>query len=89
MCHRVVSEDPLLILYCHDRYKTQRICDEAVDDCLVALKSILESFVTSKMLEKIDNAVHANNDVLFYNQDFEKVKFIANQRHSCCRSWWN
>ena len=32
MCDRVVSEDPLLIVYSPDKYKTQRMCDEAVDD---------------------------------------------------------
>ena len=25
--------------------------------------------------------MHTNNDVPFYNQDFEKIKFITNQRH--------
>ena len=29
-----------LIVYCLDKYKTQKICDEAVDDCLAALKFI-------------------------------------------------
>ena len=34
----VVSEDPFLIEYCPDIYKTQRMCDEDVDDSLAALK---------------------------------------------------
>ena len=33
------------------------------------------------MLEKLDNVLHANDDILFYNEDFAKVKFTANQRH--------
>ena len=33
------------------------------------------------MLEKFDNALHANDDILFFNEDFNKVIFIANQRH--------
>ena len=56
--------------------------DEAVDDCLVALKFIPDWFVTSKMLEKFDNALHANDDILSYNKNFDKVIFIANQRHT-------
>ena len=28
----VVSEDPFLIAYCHNKYVTQKMCDEAVDD---------------------------------------------------------
>ena len=36
-----------------------------------------------KMLEKLDNSLQA---ILFYNEDFDKVPFIACQRHYCCRS---
>ena len=70
-----------LIVYCPYGYKTQRAYDEAVDDCITALKFIPYCFVTSKMLEKSDDALHANDDLLSYNEDFDKVKFIANQRH--------
>ena len=45
-----------------------------------ALKFIPGWFVTSKMLQKLDNALHANDDILCYNEDFDKVTFIANQR---------
>ena len=37
MCERIVSEDLFLIVHCPDKYKTQRKCDEALDDC-VAVK---------------------------------------------------
>ena len=53
------------MFYYPDEYKTQRMCDEAVDDCLVALKFIPDWFVTSKMLEKFDNTLHADYDILF------------------------
>ena len=33
------------------------------------------------MLEKLDNALHANDDILFYSEDFDKVFFIAFQIH--------
>ena len=33
------------------------------------------------MLEKLDNALHANDDILFYSEDFDKVLFIAFQIH--------
>ena len=51
ICHRVVSGDPFMIAYCSHGYKTQRMCDEAVNDCLATLKFIPDWFVTSKMLE--------------------------------------
>ena len=31
------------------------------------------------MLEKLDDALHANDDILFYNEDFDKAGFIFNQ----------
>ena len=52
MCDKVVSEDDFLIVYCPDKYITQKICDEAVDDSLAALKLVPNWFVTSKMIKK-------------------------------------
>ena len=40
MCERVVSEDLFLIVYCPDKYKTQIMFDEAIDDCLATSKDI-------------------------------------------------
>ena len=51
MSDRVVSEDPFLIIYCPDKFKIQRMCDEAVDDFLAALKLISDWFVTSKIIK--------------------------------------
>ena len=45
------------------------------------MSSSIDWFVTSKMLGKLNNALHANDDILFYNADFDKVSFIASQRH--------
>ena len=36
----VVSEGFSLVVYWSDKYKTQRMCDEAIDDCLIALKLV-------------------------------------------------
>ena len=47
MCERVISEGHFMLVYCPDRYKTQRMCDKAVDHCLEALKFIPDWFVTS------------------------------------------
>ena len=51
MCSRVVSEDPFLIVYCPDKCKTQRLCFEAVDGSLAALKLVSHWFVKSKMIK--------------------------------------
>ena len=34
-----------------------------------------------KRLQNLSNAFNAHDDILFYNEDFNKVTFIANQRH--------
>ena len=35
-------KNPFQIVYCPDNYKTQRMCDKAVDGCLAALKFICD-----------------------------------------------
>ena len=32
-------------------------------------------------MKKFYNTLHANDDILFYNDNFDKVTFIANQGH--------
>ena len=33
MCYKVISEEPFMLKCCLDRYKTQEMCDKAVDGC--------------------------------------------------------
>ena len=33
------------------------------------------------MLQKPDKILHANDDIPFYDEDFDKVTFITNQTH--------
>ena len=40
MCDRIVSDGPFSIRYVPDQYKAQQTCDEAVEDCLAALKFV-------------------------------------------------
>ena len=85
-----VSEDPFMLIYCPNRCKTQKKkkkkSDEAVNDCLVALKFIPDWIVTSKTLEKFHDALLANDDysfsllaLLFFDEDFSKVTLFANR----------
>ena len=50
-----------MTVYCPGKYKSQRMCDEAVDDSPVALKLIPEWFFTSKMNKKVYNAFHVDD----------------------------
>ena len=76
---RVVSEDPFMIVYLPDKYKTQRMCDEAVDDSLEALKLIPDWFVTSKIIEKLYTALYADENILYFNEDSGDVIFCCNE----------
>ena len=50
MCNKVISENPFMLKYCPSKYITQNMFDEAVDDCLAALKFVPDWFVGSKMI---------------------------------------
>ena len=81
MCNKTVDNYPHTLTFVLNCYITQNMCHEAVDGCLAALKFISDWFVTSKMYEKSDNALHANDDIL-YNEDFDKATIT----YSSCRS---
>ena len=53
-----------MVKYCLHRYKTQEICDKAIDDFLPALKFVHDWFVTNKMLENYSNVVFSNDDIV-------------------------
>ena len=38
MCGKVVTKDLFMLKYCLDKYKTQEVCDKAVDSVLPTLK---------------------------------------------------
>ena len=53
MIKRVVEKEPFMLKYIIDKYKTQQVCDKAVDAYLPALQTVTDWFVTNKMLEKL------------------------------------
>ena len=65
MCDRVVSKDYFSIVYCPEKYKAQRMCDEAVDGSLAAPKLIPDWFVTGKMI-KLFAALYADENILYF-----------------------
>ena len=65
MCDKVISENLFILAYCLGRYKIQKMCNEAVDDCLVALRFIPNWFVTIKMIKNLLTDLYAAKYTLF------------------------
>ena len=55
------------------------MCDEAVDDCLAALDFVPDSFVASKMIEKLFTALYGDEIILNFNEDSSDVTFSCNE----------
>ena len=55
------------------------MCDEAVDDCLAALDFVPDSFVASKMIEKLFTALYGDEIILNFNEDSSYVTFSCNE----------
>ena len=54
------------------------MCDEAVDDSLATLKLIPVLFVTSKMIKKLFTVLHANENILYFNENSGNLVFNCN-----------
>ena len=67
-----------MLKYCLDRYKTQEMCDKAVDNFLSALKFVPDWFVKSKMIKNPDDAIFSN-DIFFFDEDSGNVTFSSNK----------
>ena len=78
LCYIVIPEDPSLIVYCPDKYKTQRMRDEAVEDCLAALRLVSDWFVTSEMIKKLFTALYADENILYFNESSGDAVFNCN-----------
>ena len=64
---------------CCKAVKTQRMCDEVVDDSLAALRLITDWFVTSKMIKELYTALNADENILYCNEDSANVVFSCNE----------
>ena len=49
------------------------MCDEALDDYLAESNLFLIDFFNVKCLKELVNALHTNDVILFYNEDFNKT----------------
>ena len=76
MCNKVVFEETCMLKYCLNRYKSQEMCDKAVDAFLRTLNFFPDWFGPNKMLEKLYDVVFSNDDIVFFNEDSDFVAFF-------------
>ena len=75
---KVVSKEPFMMLkYCPGKYKTQEMCDKAVDFYLITLMFVLDWFVTNKMLEKLYNSIFCNSNIFFHDAGSNIIIFLT------------
>ena len=79
MCDKIVTENPFMLKYCPDKYMTQKMCDEVVDDFLPTLNFVRDWFVTSKMIKKLFTALYADESILYFDEDSGNVVFSCNE----------
>ena len=77
LCDKLIFNKPFLLKNCFESYKTQEMCDEAGDACMLALKFVPDWSVTSEIIKKIDNAVFSNHYIIFGDIDSETVSFFS------------
>ena len=64
-----------MLKYYLDRYKTERMCDKAVDDFLITLKFVTDWFVTSAAIKNFHNALFTDDDIFFFDAHSANVIF--------------
>ena len=79
MCDRVFSKDPFSTVLFPDKYQTQRMCDEAADDFLAALKLIPDWFVTIKMIKKLFK-VKISGKIVGFLTFFNEIQHLVRER---------
>ena len=68
-----------MVKYCFDRYKTQEMHDKAVDNFLSTHKVFPDWFVTSRMFKNLSNALFADDNILFFDEDSGSVTFSVDE----------
>ena len=66
-CDIFFPEDTFLIVICSNKYITHRMCDEALNDSLKALRLMPDRFVTSKIIDKLFTTLSAGEHILYCN----------------------
>ena len=79
ICDKFVSLYPFFNSNCPNKYKTQIMCNETVDDPLVVLKLIPNWFVTTKMIKKLFYCFVRKWWFTLFFEDSGDVTFFCNE----------
>ena len=74
-----ISDDLFLIVYCPNKYITEKTCNEAVYDSAAALKLIPDWLVTNNMIKKLSTTLNVDENILYFNEDSGNVVFNCNE----------
>ena len=77
MSDKGVSGKPFMLKYCLNRYKSQEMCDKAVDAFLTTSKFVPNWPFTKKMLENPDDVVFSNDEIDLDDTDSDFVTFYS------------
>ena len=75
MHDRIVCDNSFLILYCRDKYITQK----SGMNLLIILQLLSDWFVTRKMIEKLFTALYAHKNIPYFYEDSDNVVFNCNK----------
>ena len=81
MCNKSFSSYPSTIKYVPDQFKTQEICDKAVDKCYFVFNFVSDQFKTEKMCNEV-----VSNDLfkLKYCHDRHKIQNTCDKAVDDC-----
>ena len=79
MCDNVVSDDSFMLKYRLDKCKTKKMCYKAINDFPQALRFVPDWFATSKIIKKLCNALFADDDILFFEEDSGNSTFSSDE----------
>ena len=75
MCNEAVNTSLSAIQLVSECYKTQEMCDKAVDEILITLKFVPDWFVTSAAIKNFHNALFTDDDIFFLDAHSANVIF--------------
>ena len=55
------------------------MCEEAVDNCLAALKLIHDWFVTCKLIKKLFTDLYTDENIFYFNEGSGDAIFYCNE----------